>query len=127
MIIGLDLDGTISELPELFSLLSQALVEAGHEVHVITFRDPRSEDEVRVELAEHGIRYTGLHLPAMDVSSMEEWKGTLAAELGLDAMFEDSPEVLAAMPPGVKRVWICDPEWHDLRSCIRGMLEGGGR
>jgi len=122
MIIGLDLDCTITELPELFSLLTSALVDAGHEVHVITYRPPGTETQVRATLAELGIRYTWLHLPPAPVSA-PEWKAVVAAELGLDLMIEDSPEVLARMPAGVQRLWLCDREVFDLDACVRVLGE----
>ncbi len=122
MIIGIDLDDTISALPELFSLLTSALIDAGHEVHVITYRAPGTEDWVRTELAELGIRYTGLHLPT-GPGPAPEWKARVVAELGVELMIEDSPEVLARMPVGVQRLWVCDRELFDLDVCIRALNE----
>ena len=120
MKIGLDLDETISALPEWFALISRALVEAGHEVHVITYRPVGSEAAVHAELQDHGIGYTALHVPLESVQA-PAWKAGLAAELGLDLMVEDSPEVLARMPEGTARLWLCDPEIFDLDVCIQAM------
>jgi hypothetical protein len=129
MIVGVDLDDTISELPEFFSVLTAALVDAGHEVHVITYRQIGTDDAVRAELAALGLRYTALHLPRT-ACSPPEWKAALAAELGIDLMIEDSPEVLARMPSGVRRLWLCDPEVFSLDVCIgalRGRMDAPGR
>ena len=120
MIVGLDLDYTISAFPAWFALVSRALVNDGHEVHVLTHREPGTAASVQVELAGMKIEYTALHLPT-DGESPEVWKPRKAAELGLDMMIEDAPEVLARMPAGVHRLWICDPEVFDLDLCIQGM------
>lgn len=117
MRIGLDLDDTITALPEWFSVVTKALVAAGHEVHVITYRSPGTEAEVQVELAELGIEYTGLHLPTAG-ELPPAWKSRVAGELELDLMIEDSPEVLVRMPKGTARMWLCDPEVFDLARCI---------
>lgn len=122
MRIGIDLDDTISALPQWFSLLCDAFVAAGHEVHVLTFRSPGTEAEVRVELQELGIRYTALHLPSAGVHP-PEWKAAVAQRLELDLMIEDSPEVLARMPASTARLWLCDPEVFDLDVCIRALRE----
>jgi hypothetical protein len=37
MVIGLDIDGTISRAPKFFAFLSQAALKAGHDVVVITW------------------------------------------------------------------------------------------
>lgn len=39
MIIAFDIDDTITRHPPFFAVLSRALVEAGHQVLIITFRD----------------------------------------------------------------------------------------
>lgn len=120
MKIGIDLDGTITELPELFSVLTRALVEAGHEVHVITYRECGTDGEVRAELHDLEVRYTRLHLPEGPVAA-PQWKAALAGELGLDVMIEDSPEVLSRMPDSVHRLWLCNPEVFDLDVCVRAL------
>ena len=85
MIVGIDLDHTISDLPAFFTVLAAALLESGHEVHVITYREVGTEDRVRAELAELGIRYTDLHLP-QGPASPPEWKAEVARTLALDLM-----------------------------------------
>lgn len=56
MKIGLDIHGVMDEVPELFAVLSKTLVEAGHEVHVIT--GPPDGPRIREELARLGISFT---------------------------------------------------------------------
>jgi hypothetical protein len=91
MIIGLDLYDTITELSEFFTVVVAPLVEAGHEIHIISYRKVVTDAAVRAELEGLGIRCTQLHLPTRRCSA-PEWKAQLATELGLDLMIEDSPE-----------------------------------
>jgi len=120
MRIGIDLDDTITELPWLFEILTRGLKEAGHEIHIITYRDEGSSQEVAKELTAYKITYDKIHLPAAN-RLPAEWKAEVAKALQLDLMFDDSPEVLAGMPATTKRVWLCDPEIFDLRVCIAAM------
>ncbi len=120
MIVGIDLDYTISDMPEFFSVLAAALVDSGHEVHVITFREIGTEDSVRAELREYGLRYTQVHLPRSPCLA-PKWKAQLAVELGLDLMIEDSPEVLSEMPDSVKRLWLCDSSVFNLATCVQAL------
>ena len=122
MRIGIDLDETISALPEWFAVLSEAMISGGHEVHVITYREPGTEEDVKRELAEHHIRHTVVHLPPPGIDP-PSWKSALATRLELDLMIEDSPEVLARMPAGTARMWLCDPEVFDLDICVRALRE----
>lgn len=120
MRIGIDLDFTITEMPELFSIFSKALLVAGHEVHIITYRcdDGTTHDELK----KLGIAHTKVHIPPNHSKlNAPEWKSKLATEYRLDVMFDDSPENLAAMPPQVKRFWLCDPEVYSLRVCIQAL------
>jgi hypothetical protein len=47
MKVALDIDGTISEHPEFFVMLSAALRAAGHHVLVLTYRDPERDVATR--------------------------------------------------------------------------------
>ena len=115
---------TISDLPEFFSILAAALVGGGHEVHIITYREVGTEDEVRAELRDLNIRYTEVHIPRSSCSA-PEWKSELAVQLDIDLMIEDSPEVLSRMPASVQRLWLCDSQVFDLDTCIRALREPG--
>ena len=121
MRIGINLDETITALPAWFSLLSKAVVSSGHEIHVITSREPGTESEIKAELARYGIQYTDLHVPTGSVDPAT-WKSTLAGELSLDLMIEDSPEVLAKMPATTARLWLCDQAVFDLNVCVQAMM-----
>lgn len=121
MKIGLDLDFTISELPQFFAILSKALIAEGHEVHIITYREKFDTGNTIIELNDYGIAYTQLHIPDHNNTlTMEAWKAEIA-KIGLDLMIDDSPEVLHAMPPNVKRLWMCDPQVFNLKTCIMAM------
>ena len=91
--IGLDLDHTISAMPQWFSILSRAFLSNGYEIHVITDRPPDSRAEVCAELERYQVPYTQVHLPGPGVDA-PTWKSELAECLRLDLMIEDSPEVL---------------------------------
>ena len=122
MIVAIDLDNTITDAPEFFAVLTKALIDSGHAVHVITYREPGTEDRARADLDALGIRYSELHLP-QDWCEPAAWKAGLAADLGVQIFIEDSPEVLARMPKGVQRLWLCDPEVFDLDACVRALRE----
>ena len=54
--LGLDLHGVISDLPETFSFLSQAIVNQGGEVHILT--GGSWNDELVEQLKSHGVSWT---------------------------------------------------------------------
>ena len=113
MNIGLDIDGTISESPEFFALLSASLKAAGNKVHIISYRDPspKSVVETKQELKSWKIAYDALHIPDDDIRiGMGEWKRSVAERLNLNIMIDDALEVLAAMPKGVLRFWVVPEE-----------------
>jgi predicted ATP-dependent endonuclease of OLD family len=119
MNIGIDLDGTITEMPQLFAVLTNALIATGNKVHIITYRDDTKE-EIAKELEDFGVSFTEIWLPNKDVNPVA-WKRELAKVLDLDMMFEDSPEVLDGMPEKVKRIWICNQEIFNLKICIAAL------
>ena len=49
-----DIDGTISEHPEFFAVLSAALRATGHRILVLTFRGPARDAATREQLAAWG-------------------------------------------------------------------------
>lgn len=121
--IGLDLDGTISDLPAFFSFLCRTLTEGGHKVYIITYRCEIFRDQTIIDLKNLGISYSGLYLCG-EAMSAHEWKAKIAVELDLDMMFEDALENLAAMPPKVARVWV-GKKLQDL--CINKVSENGDK
>ncbi len=117
MNVGIDIDATITETPEIFALLSHALREAGHRVYVVSYRDPNSLDESRAEVDKYGISYDDIFHP-QDHEDIPQFKARMARELELDIFFDDMPETFCQMPPKVKRFWLCDPEVYDMKRII---------
>ncbi|MGE0434654.1 MAG: HAD family hydrolase [Planctomycetota bacterium] len=109
MKIGLDLDGTITAAPEFFRIVAEALLQAGHEVHVITWRRPEFLKRTQRTLDELGMRYSALHVPeiADTLKPVELWKARVVVELGIELMIDDSADVLGNLPTTVKRMWMC--------------------
>src|SRR5688500_3242038 len=120
MKIGMDLDDTISQLPEFFQVVTAALVSAGHEIHILAYRDENRRAETEQDLRTQKISFTELHLPNEE-DDMAPWKALVATRLELDLVIDDSPEVLAHMPKTVKRLWLCDSAIFDLGACIRAL------
>ena len=117
MNIGIDLDFTITEMPEFFAVITKALKDAGHKIHIITYRDVDKAMQTMIELKKLGISFDSVNLPQIS-DDMASWKRNCATSLDLDLMIDDSPEVLAAMPDKVKRMWLCDPAVFNLNACI---------
>ncbi len=121
-IIGIDLDDTITEMPEFFSALTAVLYyKPNVKIHIITYRDQEDRADTIKELTKYGIHYHELHLPRQQDECAEEWKSELATKLGIQLMIDDSPEVLAEMPKGTKRMWLADSEVFNLRTCVHAM------
>jgi uncharacterized HAD superfamily protein len=96
MKVALDIDGTISEHPEFFAVLSSALRAAGHRVLVLTYRDPNHADTTKVQLAGWGIEFDELII----ASSLED-KARLCEAHGVNLFFDDQDECIAAVPENV--------------------------
>src|SRR5581483_4372737 len=96
MNVALDIDGTISEHPEFFAVLSAALRKAGHRVLVLTYRDPARGEATRAQLTAWGIEFDELVIaPSLEA------KGQLCGTLGVDLFFDDQDECIAAVPENV--------------------------
>jgi uncharacterized HAD superfamily protein len=96
MKVALDIDGTISEHPEFFAVLSVALRAAGHQVLVLTYRDPAHAEATKAKMAAWGIAFDELVI----APSLES-KGELCGTLGVDLFFDDQDECIAAVPETV--------------------------
>jgi len=118
MKIGLDIDGTISECPELFSILAKGVMVDGGEVHVISFRNEDYRPQTVEQLEQWEIWYSHLHLAPPEVHDPGPWKAGLIREYHIEAMFEDSPEVLSHLPINVHRIWLCNPAIFDMRRVV---------
>jgi hypothetical protein len=90
--LGLDLDGTISESPEYFKMLTS--IWPG-KIFIITYR--RNFDEARNCVESFGITYDELIL----VDKMDG-KAAVIAEKGVDVYYDDQPEMLHNVPENVQ-------------------------
>ena len=96
MKVALDIDGTISEHPEFFAVLSSSLRAAGHQVLVLTYRDPTRSEVAKAQLAAWGVEFDELVIaPSLEA------KGELCGILGVDLFFDDQDECIATVPESV--------------------------
>jgi hypothetical protein len=99
MKVALDIDGTISEHPEFFAMLSSALRAAGHRVIILTYRDPDRGEATRTQLATWGVDFDELVIaPSLEA------KGQLCGSLGVNLFFDDQDECITAVP---EQVLVC--------------------
>jgi hypothetical protein len=119
MHIALDIDGTITEAPAFFALLTRIAADA--RITILSFRN--DEVAARRLLEDLGIRFDALVLVndaahgIGDAESWEAWKAGVVAKLGVDVFFEDMPEVIQLVQPPTKVFMVCDPamrEWLSL-------------
>ncbi len=95
MIIGFDIDDTITRHPEYFAFISHALIKAQHEVIIITFREDRRS--TKVDLKRWDIAYSKLitsNLEECFEHGVNEWKGVVCRQYGIEIFYEDDPEVI---------------------------------
>lgn len=95
MKVALDIDDTITRHPAFFAFLSRALLDAGHEVVIITFRENR--ETTAADVAGWGIAYSQLITSTLDACfehGVDEWKGAVCRQQGIDLFFEDNAQVL---------------------------------
>lgn len=118
--IALDIDGTITEAPAFFSLLTRV---TDARITVVSFRDDARE--ARRLLAELAIRYDDLLLindperGNLDEAPWEQWKADAVARLGVDVFFEDMPEVVNLVRPPTKVLMVCDESMREwLAECV---------
>jgi uncharacterized HAD superfamily protein len=96
MKVALDIDGTISEHPEFFAMLSAALRAGGHRVLVLTYRDQSRDAATREQLTAWGVVFDELVIaPSLEA------KGELCRTHGVDLFFDDQDECIATVPEHV--------------------------
>lgn len=111
MRIGLDIDGTITELAAFFAALTQAMTQAGHEIIILTSRQEMLAEATRQELATLGIAYSAIHFGVAD-------KAALCQELGIECVFEDDRDhIVNLRKAGVAAVAVASESFMDL--CCR--------
>jgi hypothetical protein len=115
MNVGIDVDGVCDYVPE---IIRSIVNDPSHTIHIITYRSGKEETEQM--LKNLNIRYDKLHMTGYMVD-MVEWKREVVVQNNIDIMIEDTPEILAVLPPNVVRIWIADQEVYDLQRAINGM------
>lgn len=105
--IGIDLHGVATDAQELFQEFTKTMVNAGHEVHIIT--GPRVTDKLLQEIKDLGLTYTHLfsitdhHLaegtfiefdskgnPFMEDYVWDRTKADYCLKVGINLHFDDS-------------------------------------
>lgn len=116
--IGLDVHGVITETPEYLAVRAKSLVDAGHQVHIMTGTrvGPRLVDELAAYGFHKSLNYTHIFsitdhlistgipvdfrddLPFADGLMWDAAKGEYATMVGLDCLWDDSPVYGHYMP-----------------------------
>lgn len=119
LIVGIDIDGTITQQPMLFKLMVDGILAAGGEVHFITARHEASRDFTLGQLLGWGFKVSDQYLhmfeehypwPYSDKETERHWRRThgswkadRAARLMLDVMIDDCSHVkIACAKAGIK-------------------------
>jgi hypothetical protein len=101
MILGLDIDGTITRHPEFFAALANGFRAAGHRVVIITFRQDR--ESTVSDLREWGIGYDELVTSTVSEHlkhGVDAWKGAVCESRGVHVLIDDDATVLGSLRPG---------------------------
>lgn len=122
MNIGVDIDHTITEAPELFSAMLNGFLASGHKVFIITYRSNLDRLMTEKELESYNVKYTKLIMTPEDPPLPPgPWKCKIARQIDLDIMIDDAPEVIRDMPKKVKTIWLFDRSIFDIDACILGI------
>jgi hypothetical protein len=111
MNIALDIDGTITKLPEFFAILSRAIRQSGGKVFIVTSRANSAgvRDATKEELASYGIAFDELFIipdagreqipcPHGDLDWYQKYlwqKVAVCLERDVAIVFEDDDKVIA--------------------------------
>jgi len=93
MKIAVDLDGTISEYPQFFKLITKAMSQAGCRIYVVTDRPSGTEEQVSEQLQGYGITY--------DVIEITGRKDKFILKEGITVLFDDTDEYFLDLPAEV--------------------------
>lgn len=106
LVLGLDLDGCITDAPEFFSAWSHSWPG---KVFVITYR--RDKQKAIRDLVEHNIRYDEVILV-----DRFDGKAAVIADKGVTHYVDDQPEMLKNIPSGVHVMLFRNPGNFDFNS-----------
>ena len=76
------------------------LINDGHEVVIITFREDRQKTEA--DLKKWNVAYNKLITSSLDSSleyGVNEWKAEMCRQEGVDIFFDDDPRVIKCVDP----------------------------
>jgi len=95
MIVGIDIDGTITAFPEFFSIFTKSLRKSGAEIHIITARAP--DQYTKEELESIDIVYDHLHEWDFDTyeETSSEWKARVCQENNVTILFDNDLDICA--------------------------------
>ena len=93
MKIAIDLDATITAYPAVFACFTRAFRQAGHEIHIVTDRQPGTEQAVEQMLAELNIVWDALRITGDKVSYI--------LEQGIDVLYDDTDVYFRDLPESV--------------------------
>ncbi|MEC9374419.1 MAG: HAD family hydrolase [Planctomycetota bacterium] len=122
MVIGFDIDDTITRHPAFFAFLSRALRGAGHRVVVITYREDRAR--AAADLEGWGFVWDELVCSTVDLClscGVHEWKAVVCREKGVEVFFEDEPAVLRHVDDSVVCLMPVDRNYHLLET-VNGLM-----
>ena len=110
IVLGLDVDDTITAAPEFFALLTKAVRQAGGRVCIVTRRGnlPEVVEATRVELEDYGIEFDEINCipdkkdeyiscPHEDLDWYEKYlwqKVAICEARNVDVLFDDDPKVV---------------------------------
>lgn len=123
MIVAFDIDDTITRHPEFFAFLSGRLLEAGHKVVIITFRENRKS--TRTLLDSLGVAFTTLVTSSLEAHlahGVDEWKAAVCREYAVDLFFEDDPRVIRHVSEPTVCMMPIDKASHDLDAMIKPLF-----
>jgi len=123
MVVALDIDDTITRHPEFFAFLSRRLLDEGHKVVIITFREDRQA--TRVLLDNLGIAFSTLVTSSLEAHlthGVDEWKAAVCREHAVDVFFEDDPRVIRHVAEPTVCMMPVDKKLHDLDAMIRPLF-----
>lgn len=117
MRIAFDIDDTITRCPEFFAVVTKALMASGHKVYIVSYREYRGFAEE--DLAEHCVSFDELVLPTEEElrrtppsgwrANAARWKADVCRRLQIDVLFEDMPDVIAALDKSTVAFMAVDP------------------
>lgn len=92
--IGLDYWQVISHYPEYFKVFAQQMLDAGHEIHIVTAVGEERAKRVFADINKTGVPYTSRHKVIFkDPKESPELKLKKCKELGITVFYDDRDDV----------------------------------